>query len=60
MTELLSEQELDLLKSARNGKEWNNFCDQIKSVRGGQCPSDWYDKVIRSDLAAITFSCFEK
>ncbi len=46
----LTDQELEMLKSAQSPVEWNSLCNQIKRARNGQYPEDWYSKVIVSGL----------
>lgn len=40
------------LKAAKSAEEWDEVCDEIKAARGGQYPSDWYQRVILSGFAA--------
>lgn len=43
----LTEKELQELEKAHgNNEAWNIVCGQIKALRNGQYPPDWYIKVI--------------
>lgn len=46
---MLTNDELNLLKSVTSEKEWGDACDAIKRAHNGY-PADWYDKVIISGL----------
>lgn len=41
---------LDLMKSSKSEKEWNNNQDAVKEAHANQFPDWWYDKVIASGL----------
>lgn len=46
----MTEQEvLDLMKSSKNGDEWNTNCDAVKKACGGY-PDYWWEKVIKTGL----------
>lgn len=55
---MLSNDELNLLESAKTEKEWNSACETVRSNHGGGYPSDWYDKVIASGLMTRVASRF--
>jgi Flp pilus assembly protein TadB len=48
----LTAEEMVALESTESEEEWNAVCDAVKGARYGQYPYDWYDKVLRSGLAA--------
>lgn len=48
----ITEDELDLLRGCKTEEEWNDACDEIKRIRNGFYPNDWYTKVIASGLAS--------
>lgn len=48
----LTEEELTRLKGCKTQTEWNQACDAIKRVRGGQYPPDWFPKVHMTGLMA--------
>lgn len=51
MDKLISSEFLERFRQARSAKEWNALCDEVKLTYGGY-PSDWYEKVMASGLAA--------
>ena len=55
----ITTEELNKLLSSKNEPEWNATCDEIKSNRGGQYPSDWYTSVVLSGLMGATINNFE-
>jgi hypothetical protein len=48
----ITEQELASLKNTSSMEEWNDLCDEIKKVRGGVYPSDWWAVVMTGGVAA--------
>lgn len=52
---LITEQEIEKLKSAKNETEWNLICDEIKAIRGNEYPSDWFSKVNASGIMSEVF-----
>jgi hypothetical protein len=46
----LTNNELQKLKDATSVSAWNQACDDIKEIRLGNYPSDWFQKVIQSGL----------
>lgn len=58
MTTPMTEAELAPLEAARTEEAWNQACDAVKEVRGGQWPSDWYAKVVQSGLAGRASALF--
>lgn len=46
----LTNNELQNLKDATSVSAWNQACDDIKEIRLGNYPSDWFQKVIQSGL----------
>lgn len=47
----ITQDELDMLESVKNEKDWNHACDAIKLAHGSY-PVDWFTKVNRSGLMA--------
>ena len=47
----LTPEALNRLRASKNHNEWNAVCDEIKSPNG-ELPSDWFDKVLVSGIAA--------
>jgi len=41
---------LNALKQAETDAEWNAVCDRVKAANGGDYPSDWYEKVIKTGI----------
>ncbi len=48
----LTSSELTMLENCKSAREWDVICDQIKNVRNGAYPSDWWSKVVQSGMAA--------
>lgn len=48
----ITEDELGELERCASSEEWNAACDSIKRRRGGQYPTDWWPRVMKSGLAA--------
>jgi len=47
--DLITEEEIELLKASMSDEDWNNACSQIKEAHGGY-PSDWWSRVMASGL----------
>ncbi len=58
MNDHLSEAELQKLKACTSNKEWNAACGEVKRVRNGQYPLDWYDVMLASGLVHVITSRF--
>ena len=41
---------IDLMKSSKNEKEWNENCDTVKRNNGGHYTVYWYSEMIASGL----------
>ena len=39
-----------MLEACSSEQDWANACDAVKNARGGQYPSDWWDKVKLSGM----------
>ncbi len=48
----ITKEEIAALSASNTREEWNNACDDIKRVRGGAYPPDWWQAVMLSGLAA--------
>ena len=48
----LTQEELGVLKSCNSEAEWSAACDEIKRVRNGKYPFNWWVKVVLTDLRA--------
>lgn len=48
---LLKDSDLNALKNSQNEEEWNAVCDRVKKEGGGNYPTDWFEKVLRSGVA---------
>ncbi|MBT4187636.1 MAG: hypothetical protein HOE14_10545 [Gemmatimonadales bacterium] len=46
----ITEIELYMLENSQSEEEWNQACDGIKRVRGGNYPRDWYQAVMLSGV----------
>lgn len=46
----ITHEELKQLQNAKSRLEWGTVCDAIKSTRGGEYPSDWFQKVMQSGI----------
>lgn len=55
---MLTNDELNLLESAKSDAEWDKACDIIRHSHGSRYPSDWYEKVIASGLSARVRNSF--
>jgi len=44
--------ELTMLENCKSTREWDAICNQIKKVRDGCYPPDWWPKVVQSGTAA--------
>lgn len=51
MSDGITQEELDRLRSSKNENDWNAACDAIKKARNGRYPFDWWPKVMMSGLA---------
>lgn len=51
------EEVIELMKSSKTEKEWNNNCDKVKKSCNGY-PDFWYSEIILSGLAAVVTSEF--
>jgi hypothetical protein len=47
---LISVAEIQSLLDCQTAQDWNDACDAIKGVRGGQYPEDWFLQVNMSGL----------
>ncbi len=55
----MSETEVvELMKSSRSEKEWNDNCDKVKKKCGGY-PDFWYSAIVQSRLAVKMQTYFE-
>lgn len=45
MSNNITEKELHELEKCQSENDWNIICNNIKAVRGGVYPSDWWEKV---------------
>jgi len=43
---MLTENDIQRLKAAKNETEWNAECDRIKRNNDGDYPGDWFPKVL--------------
>jgi len=43
------QQVVELMKSSKSEKEWNDNCDKVKSVFGGY-PDFWYSAIVLSGV----------
>lgn len=48
------EEVINLMRSSKNSKEWNNNAGIVKKAHNGGYPSFWYDEIIQSGLADQT------
>ena len=46
----ITQEEINKLKATKNEREWNAVCDEVKRVRSGSYPGDWFEKVNMSGL----------
>ena len=46
----ITDKELEMLEACQSKEDWGNTCDKIKDARGGDYPSDWWDKVKLSGM----------
>lgn len=56
--EKITDAELSDLENCASTEEWNKACDRIKDARDGNYPLDWWDRVIRSNLAGQVMAGF--
>lgn len=54
----ISEAELESLRACQSEEEWEQICNSIKEVRGGEYPLDWFPKVMASGLAKEVLARF--
>ena len=54
----ITDQELEMLSNCLSEEEWGRACDQIKKVRGGQYPPDWWARVKQSGLLTRVLARF--
>ena len=52
------EQVLELMKSSKNEREWNDNCDKVKKACRGY-PDFWYKEIVQSKLAVKMNTYFE-
>nr|QBM02727.1 hypothetical protein [uncultured archaeon] len=45
---------IELMKSSKNSKEWNENCDKVKKDNNNDYPSWWYFEIILSGLCDNT------
>lgn len=45
------EQSLELMKSSKSEKEWNDNCNKVMQAHSGTYPDWWYPEVIQTGLA---------
>lgn len=46
----LTEAEMTKLRNTKSETEWNAVCDEIKAVRNGAYPPDWFAKMMMTGL----------
>ena len=51
---MLTDQDMRDLEATACEEQWNAICDRVKTENDGQYPSDWFERVIMSGLAART------
>jgi len=49
----LTDAELARLRACKTSREWGAVCDEIRRVRGGEYPPDWYEKMLATGEMAI-------
>ena len=47
---MLTNKEINDLRSSRTEKEWNAVCAKLKAKHNGKYPSDWHEKIILSGI----------
>ncbi len=57
---MLTLEELSKLAACKSEPEWNAICDEVKKVRGGMYPRDWFQRVQVSGLAARVVASWGK
>lgn len=55
---LITDEEIALLRACGSEEEWNATCDKIKKTRGGQYPNDWWPKIVQSGMMRSIVSKF--
>jgi hypothetical protein len=56
----LTKKEYNQLIATKKSSQWNAVCSQIKKDRGGNYPTDWYEKIIVSGILFKKQMEFEK
>lgn len=57
--QVLHDSELKRLIAAKTKSEWDKACDDVRKLRGGEYPTDWYKKVIESGFERDKLARFE-
>jgi hypothetical protein len=48
----ITDAEIAALTASKSMCEWDEICDAVKKVRGGNYPSDWFAVVMAGGIAA--------
>ncbi len=54
---MVKEKVIELMKSSKTEKEWNENCDHVKRACGGY-PEWWYSEIVLSGVARETAESF--
>lgn len=57
---MLTNKEINDLRSSRTEKEWNAICAKLKAKHNGKYPSDWHEKIILSGILNSSIERWKK